>query len=125
MNAKNFLYAAVGVGDLAVEKTRKALTRASELDTARIRTELPQRMTRLGTKAQRAGTKAIGQGRDLWGSLVNRGEITFKSIRRSAPTKRAVSQLKIAGSQTKAAATSVRKAAAASTEAAKNVASKL
>ena len=57
--------------------------------------------------------------------LAHRGEELTKSIRRSAYTKAAVDQVKIARSQTKAATTSLRKAvgstATATTAAAKKV----
>jgi hypothetical protein len=57
--------------------------------------------------------------------LVKRGEKLEKSIRSSAPTKRALEQSKVARSQVKAATTSVRKAMSTSAQASKAAAGKV
>ena len=57
--------------------------------------------------------------------LVNRGEKLQRSIRTSAPTKRAVERSKVARSQVKAATTSVRKAVTSSAQASKAAAGKV
>lgn len=116
---KDILYAAVGVGDLVVSKAREAqdtidLSTLREVDLAQVKGKL-----------QTASNKALDRGLKAYTRLVERGEKTIKSIRNSAPTKKAVAQTKTARTQTKAAVTSVKKAAATTVEATKQAASNL
>ncbi len=81
------LYAAVGVGDLAIEKVRNIPTIADR---------------KVRTKAYK--------------DFVKRGKSLTTRIRNSAPTKQALAQTKTARSQVKAAATSVSKAVRANAQ---------
>jgi hypothetical protein len=118
MATRNFLYAAVGVGDLAIEKAR-------EIDPMKIRQNLPQRFVKLQGAVESAGTKLLSDGTSFYRILVKRGEKSIRGVRNSSPVKRAVAQTKTARSQTKAAATSNRKAATATVEAVKEAASNI
>lgn len=115
MSATKILYAAVGAGDLAIEKARN-------LAPANVRRTLPKRLTKVQDRIGDAGTKAVTGTFEMYSSLVNRGEKTVRSIRNAAPTKRAVAQSKNATSQTKAAVTSSQKAASATATAVKEAA---
>jgi len=113
---KQIFYAAVGAGDLAVERARSLqgvldLPKLTALSPAEVRGSL-----------ERVGVGAVTLTTQLYDGLVERGERTVDSIRKSAPTRRAVAQSKTARSQTKAAVTSVRKAAKSSVSASKNAA---
>jgi hypothetical protein len=118
MGTRNILYAAVGVGDLAIEKAR-------ELDPTKVRNNLPKRLVRIQGALETAGTRALTDGTKLYTGLVKRGEKTVRGIRNATPVKRAVAQTKTARSQTKAAVTSNRKAAATAVDAVKEAASSL
>ena len=128
MSTKNIFYAAIGAGDLAIEKARKA---SIDLDLASIRNEIPKNVTQLreelpkGVKslrneAEQVATKLLKTVNGRYEKLVKRGEKTFSAIRSSTPTKRAVDQAKVARSQTKAAVTSAKKAASEVAEATKS-----
>jgi hypothetical protein len=118
MATRNFLYAAVGVGDLALEKARG-------LDPAKVRKNLPKRLAKIQGTVESAGTKLFSDGISFYRGLVKRGETSIRSVRNSSPVKRAVAQSKTARTQTKAAATSTRKAAETTVEAVKEAASNL
>ena len=127
---KDIVFAAVGFGDLAVEKARKATETIVKLrdsdyrfaplkiDADKLRnfkvSELKGQITEGLNDAMEGSLKAYEK-------LVARGEKTFSGIRDSAPTKRAVAQSKTAKSQTKAAVTSIKKAADSTVDAAINV----
>lgn len=116
---KQIFYAAVGVGDLAVERAKRVqgaleFPRISSLSPADFRDSL-----------EKAGLSAVTLTAQLYDGLVERGERTVKTIRSSAPTKRAVAQGKTAKSQTKAAVTSARKAAKSSVTASKSAVASL
>lgn len=105
------LYAAVGVGDFAIEKARKVqgsldLSKARQID-----------LTTLTGHLYLSPKQIADRSSKLYDGLALRGEKTVRSIRNSAPTKRAVAQTKTARTQTKAAVTSVKKAAATTVEA--------
>ncbi len=119
---KELFYAAVGVGDLAVSKVRKAPV---TFDLSQMRKELPKSWTEVRSGAEKAATETVGLITNGYQNLVVRGEKTVKSIRSSAPTKRAAQQTKTAKSQSKAAATSVKKAAEATVEATKEASQKV
>jgi hypothetical protein len=68
--SKKLFYATVGVGDLALERARKA---QEKLDLSKLR-EFPKSLT---------FDRVTGQ----YQVLVKRGEKTFKTMRSSAPTK--------------------------------------
>ncbi len=119
---KELFYAAVGVGDLAVSKARKA---PIALDFSQLRKELPKSWTEVRSGAEKAATVTVSRITGGYQNLVVRGEKTVKSIRNSAPTKRAVQQTKTAKSQSKAATTSVKKAAEATVEATKEASQKV
>lgn len=83
-----YVYAPLGAGQLAVEKTKEFAGKAAG-------TAKRQRKAFLKTYSQLAG----------------RGEKLVTSVRRSAYTRRAADQIKTARTQVKGAATSIRKAA--------------
>lgn len=116
IKTKGIIYAAVGVGDLTIEKARRA---QGVLDIERLR---EFRITELRGSIEKVGSSAIDHSTKLYGDLVKRGERTIGSIRNSASTKRAVAQTKTARMQTKAAVTSVRKAAVSSAQATRKAA---
>lgn len=116
MGTKNILFAAVGAGDLALEKVR-------EVDRSKIRQISRQRLSEVQEILESAGAKALTDGATFYKGLVKRGENTLKGVGNSAPYKRAIAQTKTARSQTKAAVTSSRKAAATTVEAVKEAAS--
>lgn len=90
---KEFLYAAVGIGDLAVEKA-----------------------TAITKLADRAATE------NVYNDFVKRGRDFSKKVRNSAATKQAMAQTKTARSQIKAASTSVSKAVQANVQATRSIA---
>ncbi|MFP5351319.1 MAG: hypothetical protein ACLGIB_01990 [Actinomycetota bacterium] len=92
---QELLYAAIGAGDLAVEKVRGLR-------------ELTDRK----------------QTEKVYKDFVKRGRTISTRIKNSAPTKNAVAQTKSARSQVKAAATSVRKAVKADVRATTSAATK-
>ena len=118
MGTSNILYAAVGVGDLALEKAR-------ELDPMKVRQNLPKRFAKIQGAIEKASVRALTDGTNFYKGLVKRGETTIRGIRNATPVKRAVAQSKTARSQTKAAVTSTRKAAATTVDAVKEAASSL
>ncbi len=93
---KEFLYAAVGIGDLAIEKAA-AVTKLADA----------------------TATKKT------YDDFVKRGRTFSKKIRNSAATKQAMAQTKTARSQIKAASTSVSKAVQANVEATRSIAQRL
>jgi hypothetical protein len=97
-----YVYAPLGAGQLAVEKTREFAGKAAGAAKG-------QRKVFLKTYAK----------------LAERGEKLVKSVRKSAYTKRAVDQIKTARGQVKGAATSVRKAAGSTATASKAAAKKV
>ena len=92
---ENLLYAAVGVGDFALEKVRRTRNIVDR------------------NRNQKVYTDFVKRGRGL-----------SKKITDSRPTKRAVEQTKVARSQVRAAATSVRKAVGANAQATREAARK-
>jgi hypothetical protein len=93
---QDLLYAIVGVGDYAIEKARAA------------------KIIRDRKSAEKYYSDFIKRGRKL-----------SKSIRSSAPTKRAIAQTKTARSQVKAATTSITKALRADAKATGSAAGKV
>jgi hypothetical protein len=91
---QEFIYAIVGIGDLAVEKAATLPKLAAD----RTRTQ------------------------EAYGDFVKRGRTFSKKIRNSAATKRAMEQTKTARTQIKAATTSVQKAVQANVEATRSIA---
>lgn len=126
---KRLLYAAIGAGELAIDKARKA-SESFDLGTIRkdvngLRSEFPKRLTGARTRVEKAGNRAVARGSEVYEDLVKRGKKTVLGIRNSGPTKRAVAQTKTARRQTRAAVTSVRKATAETAQAAKEAATHL
>lgn len=126
---KELLYAAIGAGDLALGRIRKAsesldLRKVSK-EMSSLRADLPKRLSMTRSKISSTGSKAVGRSFDVYQGLVGRGKKAVLGIRESAPTRRTVSQTKSAQQKTKAAVTSVNKAASAAAEAAKQAASNL
>lgn len=80
--AKRALYAGVGASAIAVERVR----------------DFPKRVIDLPSQISKT-----------YGDLTSRGEKVVKRVSRSAPTKRAIEQTKVARSRVKAAATTIRK----------------
>lgn len=93
---QELLYAAVGLGDLAVEKAA-AVTKLA--DPAAVQ--------------------------ETYDEFIKRGRNFSKKIRNSAATKQAVAQTKTARSQIKAASTSVSKAVQANVQATRSIAQRL
>ncbi len=143
--ARKTLYAAVGAGDVALERARSLSKRVTDLP-GQIRTnagnvyELPSKAMLLGSKSAERMTSAFraATGRvqntatgtrnrvaNNYTDLTKRGERLVKRVQRSAPTKRAVEQTRTARSRVKAAATSVRNAAKADVEAVSAAAEKV
>lgn len=132
--AMKAMYAAIGVGGAALERARTLPQKVAEipgtvtqratelrenglsLSPARVR-ELLDDSTQRVRKAAADSQKRAGK---VYTQFSKRGEKVVRSVQRSAPLKRAVSQTKQARSRVKAAATSVSKAATASGEAAKS-----
>ncbi|MEO7803863.1 MAG: hypothetical protein ABIS18_05525 [Actinomycetota bacterium] len=115
MNAtKEILYAAVGVGDLAIASAKKA---QSFVDLTKLKTV---KLDKVRSQIEKTSADVVVRTANLYGTLVRRGELTVSSIRESAPTKRAVAQTKTARNQTKAAVSSVKKAATKTVEVTKN-----
>ena len=96
-----YVYAPIGAGDVLLEKSREL--------------------------SQKAWKQALMQRKQLmktYQDLAKRGERLVKSVRKSAYTRRAVSQAKTARIQVKSAVTSIRKTAGASATATKAAAKK-
>lgn len=136
MGTKELLYAAIGAGELAVDRARKARESfdLAEMrkglveirkDMAGFRSELPKRLQKTTAKVSKTGNRAVGRGFTIYQDLVKRGKATVVGIRNSTPTKRAADQTKAARRQTKAAVGSVKKAATEAVEAAREAASNL
>ena len=101
------LDAAIGAGDLAVEKAKDLAGNLREFDA---RSFWSARQRRL---------------RKTYRQLVQRGSKLRRQIKSSPPVKRAAEQTTVARRQVKAAATSVRKAVDESAEATKSAAKKV
>jgi hypothetical protein len=86
--ARQALYAAAGVADLAVSAIR----------------HLPQ-------EADKLRAKLPGEAAKAYGTLVERGESLVKTVRKSPATKQATQATRIAVSRTKAASSRVRDSA--------------
>jgi len=99
--------AAIGASDLAVEKAKTFAGSLREFE-----------VKAFWARSQEVATKNFEQ-------LAVRGANLRKSIKDSAPAKRATSQTKQATRQVKAAATSIRKAVTADAEATKSAAKKV
>ncbi|MFN2642703.1 MAG: hypothetical protein ABR548_12580 [Actinomycetota bacterium] len=149
--AKKTLYATIGAGELAIEKTRDLSSRLIELPAqlgrrgslrelpklaSSIRTEAPKRVSAIvtgGTDVLKSGTsktqelvaEARKRSTKQYQELAKRGEKLYGSIKRSQPTKQAASQGKSAKSKVKAASTSVAKAKTAATDAVVSAAEKV
>ena len=95
VRTQEVLYAAVGVGDLALQKAMNARKVADPRYT-----------------------------RELYSDLVDRGRSLSTRIRKSSPTRQAAAQTKVARSQVKAATTSVTKAVRANAQATRSAAKK-
>jgi hypothetical protein len=149
--AKKTLYATIGAGELAIEKTRDLSSRLIELPAqlgrrgslrdlpklaSSIRTEAPKRVSSLvssGTDVLKTGTsktqELVSQARrrsnQQYQELAKRGEKLYGAIKRSQPTKKAATQAKTAKSKVKAATTSVEKSASATVDAVVNAVEKV
>lgn len=125
---QDVLYAAVGIGDLAIEKVRnipaiadrkvrtkayKDVVKRGRSLTTRIKNSAPTKQALAQTKTARSQVKAAATS-------------VSKAIRANAQgsTRKAAEQTKVARTQVKAAATSVRKAAGATGRATKAAAEK-
>lgn len=110
--ARNSAYAWIGAGDLAVSVVRNLGEKAAELRAeapSSLRTGVDPREIRVRVE------RGVGQVRTdatrEFDRLSNRGRNLVESIQQSGSTRKAFSQLGVAQSQVKAAATSVTKAA--------------
>jgi hypothetical protein len=99
--------AAIGASDLAVEKAKTFAGNLKEFD-----------VKAFWAKSQEVATKNFDQ-------MAVRGANLRKSIKDSAPAKRATAQSKQATRQVKAAATSIRKAVVADVDATKTATKKV
>jgi hypothetical protein len=107
ITATKAIDAALGASDLAMEKAKTFAGSLKELD-----------VKTLWAKSQEAATKNFEE-------LAVRGANLRKTIKASAPAKRAVAQTNQAKRQVKAATTSIRKAVTADVEATKSAAKKV
>jgi ElaB/YqjD/DUF883 family membrane-anchored ribosome-binding protein len=101
-DAKKGLYAVLGSGDLAIDRTKQLVERIQGY--------------------LRDSRGRVGSG---YRDLVRRGERTVASVNRTPAVKRAKDQTKTARSRVKGAATSVRKALGANVEAVQTAAKKV
>ena len=106
LDPRTIAYAYLGAGELAYVAAREASGKVISI------VRNPRDIQSVSGKLSIDVTKAIGD-------LAARGEKLVSSVKRSAYTKRAMSQTKIARSQVKAAGTSVRKAVDTTTTAAR------
>jgi hypothetical protein len=97
-----YVYAPLGAGQLAVEKTRELAGKAADVAKSRRKVFFK-----------------------TYATLAERGEKLVKSVRKSAYTKRAADQITTARSQVKGAATSIRKAAGSTATAGRAAARKV
>jgi hypothetical protein len=97
-----YVYAPLGAGQLLIEKTRE--------------------LTGKAWRGARGGVETVTR---TYRDLADRGEKLASGIVRSAYTRRAVDQSKVATRQVKAAATSVRKAVGTTAEATRAAAKKV
>jgi hypothetical protein len=128
-------YAALGVGDTAVgilkgipgqvERFRKETPKSVETGVK----DVEHRVRSLWTDTPeelRSRLEAVRKDAEKeFDAYAERGRSVYESVRRSAPTRRAVEQSKAARSQVKAATTSVRKALGQSVEAVEAAADKI
>ena len=101
------LNVALGAGDLLVEKAKTYAGTMKDFDPKTFWGERQQRVV------------------EMYNGLAERGANLRKSIKDSAPVKRATGQTQVARRQVKAATTSLRKAVEANVEATKSVAKKV
>lgn len=104
------LQAALGLGDLAVEKTRELAGGVRDFD--------PQKFQAFAATGQRRFTNA-------YKGLVKRGAALTSGVKRSASVKRASEETKAARRQVKTATRRVKKAAAANARAARTAVEKV
>lgn len=114
-------YATIGATDVAVAYVRRLGERAEQM-----RGELPDLATLRNRADLYASLRGLsGNVEERFGALAGRGREVVESLQRSRPTRDAVSQIRVARSQVKAAATSVRRAGEAGGEAAEQAAAKV
>jgi hypothetical protein len=130
--AKKTLYATIGAGEKAIERTRSLSSRIGELPTQLRRTgsirELPKTAASLRTQGTKRVTSLLHTSRKRTESLITsgrkqavrefddlakRGEKLVGSIRRSQKTKTAVEKTQTAGRRVKSASKAVSEAASA------------
>lgn len=129
--AKKTLYATIGAGEKAIERTRKVSSRIGGLRTqlrpgtigelpkaaASLRTQGTKRVTSLLDTSRKRTESLITAGRKQatreFEDLAKRGEKLVGSIRRSQKTKTAVEKTKSAGRRVKSASKAVSDAASA------------
>jgi hypothetical protein len=104
------LHAALGLGDLAVEKTKEFAGGIRDFDL--------QKFQKLAGTRQRKFTKT-------YNGLVKRGAAVLSGVKRSQPVKRVSEETEVARRQVKTAARSVKKAAVANAEAARTAVEKV
>ncbi len=105
--SREALHAALGLGDLAVEKTRGFAGGLRDFD-----------FQKFATTRQRKFTKT-------YNGLVKRGAALTSGVKRSAPVKRASEETKVARRQVKTAARRVKKAAVANATAVRTAVEKV
>jgi len=126
IKAKDTLYAAVGVADVALERARdlagevrsyaektrepRTFAKTTVTDLRKLVTSRSKELQKQLTKRQRGATRTYNQ-------LAKRGQTLITRVKRSAPAKRAAEQTRTAQRQVKTAAKSVRKAASTTVEA--------
>jgi hypothetical protein len=105
--SREALHAALGLGDLAVEKTREFAGGLRGFDVQRFATTRQRKLTR------------------TYKGLVKRGAALTSGVKRSAPVKRASEETKVAQRQVKTAARRVKKAAVANAAAVRTAVEKV
>ena len=104
------LHAALGLGDLAVEKTRELAGGVRDFDV--------QKFQKFAATRQRKLTRT-------YNGLVKRGAALTSGVKRSAPVKRASEETTAARRQVKTAARRMKKAAVANAQAARTAVEKV
>jgi hypothetical protein len=104
---KEALHAALGLGDLTVEKTKEFAGGLRDFDIQKFAATRQRKFTR------------------TYKGLVKRGAALLSGVKRSQPVKRAAEQTTVARRQVKSAARSVKKAAVANAQATRTAVEKV
>ena len=126
---QELLYAVVGVGDFAIEKTKNVTKIADRKATTKLYKDFVKRGRGISTKVKNSPPtkQAVAQTKTARTQIKAATTSITKAVRANASgsTKQAADQTKAARSQVKAAATSVGKAVRANAKATRSAASKV